>query len=715
MPRMDLLALSVEDLTVLSNRGIVKRAQQEAEGGQFTCILEEDAAGDVIARWSDEVVCELAAVSTLANARCSCPANGLCRHLVRTVFAYQRWQTSRPLDTPTPEILVTGQPWNPGAIGDAALERIFAKKTLALARKLFEEGQVLELVRTAKPTARNHSLGTHLRFLVPHDPRYTHCDCSEPAPCSHVPLAVWAFRELPPERLSGIVSTRQIRLTTPTELLDEIETALAELAHYGLANLPSPLLDRLRRLETRCRTAGLIWPAEILAEMLILHDAYSRHDARFTPLRLAELLAELCIRMDAIRNDTGVAPQLFVRGAKSDRQAEIGSARMVGLGCGVEIHRTGVRLSSYMQDTDTGVVVAVQRDFQNRQSAPTGTTPDAELPPFWQLAQASVLRGGSLASLGGGQLLVKGGKRSPNHEFIFGRAAVNINPQSYQWETLRPPALVEGFDEVVARLSTLPPAPLRPRRLAEDFFLCPILHPFNSSRTQDGEEGAVRGVEGARFVAHEQSIQALLRDPQGGTAQLHHPYTSRGAAGADALLTTLVTRGEEVVFVAGRMHLRGGELRVEPVSLVIESQGRRTLLQPWIDRYPPAREASITTGADSDSLTAGLEREEEGEGVGFEEGSTVAPDPVGFCWNPLMEDIGELLLVGLDRVDDTLLRRWRTHLRDTEALGFVRLTLPLQRLTDGMAARQSTVHRDSTATYRALTEIACGLLLIQAV
>lgn len=400
---------------------------------------------------------------------------------------------------------------------------------------------------------------------------------------------------------------------------------------------------------------------------------------------------------------------------------------MVGLGCGVEIHRAGVRLSSYMQDTDTGVVVAVQRDFQNRQNAPAGAAPDTELPPFWQLAQASVLRGGNLASLGAGQLLVQGGKRSPNHAFTVGRAAVNINPQPYQWETLRPPALVEGFHEVAARLSALPPAPLRPRRLAEDLFICPI-------------HGAGQGVVGARFVPHEQSIQALLRDPQGGTALLHHPYTSRGAAGADALLTILMLaeqseqgkQKEEVAFVAGRMHLRGGELRVEPVSLVIESQGRRTLLQPWIDRHPPSRTPSTTPLADTDSSAAppvtdfetdfetGLETDfETNFETNFEtkiEGKgTLTPDPVGFCWNPLMEDIGELLLVGLNRADDTLLRRWRTNLRDAEALGFVRLSLPIRRLTEGITARQSTLHWDSTTTYRALTETACGLLLIQTV
>src|SRR6185436_12343701 len=72
MARADLLALEPEDLAVLSNRGIVKRAQAELDSGDYTCeVREEDGAVSV--KWSDDVECHIPAGKGLADGRCSCP------------------------------------------------------------------------------------------------------------------------------------------------------------------------------------------------------------------------------------------------------------------------------------------------------------------------------------------------------------------------------------------------------------------------------------------------------------------------------------------------------------------------------------------------------------------------------------------------------------------------------------------------------------------
>ena len=96
MPRADLLALSLDDLTALTNRGTVKRAQRELEAKECTGTLEETDAGDVTAEWSDGVECRLPAGGVVRDGRCSCAAVGLCRHLIRTVLFYQQQQASRP-------------------------------------------------------------------------------------------------------------------------------------------------------------------------------------------------------------------------------------------------------------------------------------------------------------------------------------------------------------------------------------------------------------------------------------------------------------------------------------------------------------------------------------------------------------------------------------------------------------------------------------------
>ena len=89
MPRPDLMALSPDDLAVLTNRGTVKRAQRELESGEIRGELDEATDGEVSARWSDGVECRLPPGKVIGEGRCTCPATELCRHLIRTVLAYQ--------------------------------------------------------------------------------------------------------------------------------------------------------------------------------------------------------------------------------------------------------------------------------------------------------------------------------------------------------------------------------------------------------------------------------------------------------------------------------------------------------------------------------------------------------------------------------------------------------------------------------------------------
>ena len=88
--RTDLLALTPDDLAALTNRGTVKRAQRELDETEVTGTVAEDAAGAVTATWSDGPACTIAAGSALRDGRCTCASATLCRHLVRTVLAYQK-------------------------------------------------------------------------------------------------------------------------------------------------------------------------------------------------------------------------------------------------------------------------------------------------------------------------------------------------------------------------------------------------------------------------------------------------------------------------------------------------------------------------------------------------------------------------------------------------------------------------------------------------
>jgi hypothetical protein len=94
MPRADLLSLTTDDLVILSNRGLVRRAQQELQSGEVTFELREDDTGTVAVRWSDGAECVLPAQRVIGDGRCNCAAVTICRHLIRSVLAYQQMAAS---------------------------------------------------------------------------------------------------------------------------------------------------------------------------------------------------------------------------------------------------------------------------------------------------------------------------------------------------------------------------------------------------------------------------------------------------------------------------------------------------------------------------------------------------------------------------------------------------------------------------------------------
>jgi hypothetical protein len=635
MPRADLLALTHDDLAALTNRGTVKRAERELQ--EVTCDIHEEADGTISFSWSDGVRCTFAGKKVVAQGTCTCPATEMCRHLVRSVLAYQK-HTAAHADAAAPP-----QSWNPGDVTDEDLARLFKPAVLTRARERFARGVLVELVRGSKPSAYFHDPPCLLRLTVPADVRYAQCDCAEPAPCSHVPLAVWAFRRLDPNAESGMIATETAPPPIPGELLDEAEETLAEWAEVGLAGAGGAWKDLLARLEKRCRIEGLIWPAEILHELGQQLERYVQRDALFEPLRVVELVGEFLIRADAIRRPTGAVPQLFVRGSASDQALEIASARYIGLGCGVTFRKRLVELAAYLQDADSGSVVAVTRAFPD---------PDGEEPrSLTRLGETPVVKGAHMRQLGAGQLLVQGGKRSADHRLIVGRARANVNPQNYAWEKLRSPLFAETFGEVQARLALLPPAALRPRRVADHIHVCGI------TRAEDTHFDVIR-----------QCVEARLIDAAGQSAVLEHPFTSRSAEGTELLLERLTASPERVRFVAGMVEARQHGLLIRPTCVIFQDGETRSAVQPWVDRYS----RPVSTAAPAVTTVP----------------AEVRPvDELGDYLREVHQFLAEVFLTGLTRSDTRMARALRQTADRGDALGFAHIHHPLKRLADALELR----------------------------
>ncbi|MBC7880409.1 MAG: hypothetical protein H7Y37_03685 [Anaerolineae bacterium] len=654
MPRSDLVSLTADDLAELANRGLLKRAQKELEVQPPTYGVEESADQTVIVRWNDAAVCTLPPSTVLSDRQCTCSATSICRHLVGAVLAYQQWITT---ETPLSAVATS---WNPGQIADSQLDIYFKKSALSQIRQQYSFGQVIELLRSTKPMARFHTLAHTVRFLVPEDLRYTRCDCTETAPCRHVPMAIWAFRELAEEKTSGLVETG-VPPAIPENLLADLETGLATLLEVGFASLSSAPVARLRRLETQCRTAYLIWPAEILAELSHEYERYNQRDARFSAAQAVEHIAELCMRIDAITNQPENLPQLFVRGSQTDRVSEVGSARLIGLGCGVVKRHRSVRVINYLQDSASGEVIVIARDF-----------PDGENPrSFAELARTPVLKGATFAALGSGQALIKGGKRTPDHQFLPGRAPATLNPQSFTWEQLKAPVLVENLEELQLHLSTLPPKALRPRRLGENFHVLPVV-----------------SIESLEFSTIDQVVRSQCKDREGHCFWLHHPFTSRSRSGTEALMQHLAESAPR--FIAGLVSLGANGIIVEPTALIFEQDQKRIMLQPWIHESKSTATATEITS------------------------STLPTNPLKQFNEKLADGLCEILINGFERTDTRTLRQWQEILSMATALGFLRLSDELNILFKAIEAKQHILRWDSQVAVSSYLRTAVVLQLLNA-
>ncbi len=626
--RQDLLVLTAEDLATISNRGTVKRATKELSKGNVQVEIEELEGNGLRFTWSDDVICTFAQDVVVKDAECTCPATGMCRHIIRSVLSYQEWAvehtSSGPEATqgedapPTEEIISADElkPWNPGDFTDEQIAKEFNATKLRKARKMYRDGLVTELLRSTKPQARFHKLGHTLRFQVPNDFRYSRCDCAEEAPCIHVPLAIWAFRELNSEQRAGFVTTAASEEPRADDLLDATEDKLVELLQHGFTGTPKAAFDRFKQLEHQLHETEFVWPATILQDIRQQYDYYSDHDARFSPIYVADLIGEFLIRSDALRADDVPIPRLFIRGSVDDTKSKLGQTRLVGLGCTVIHRKRSVIIQALLQDSATGKVMALGNEFKNPED-------DAVIPPsFSELGKKLLVKGRDIASLGSGQLVLKKADLHPDHHIELGRSPASAYPQNFAWEQLPSPVFVEDFDEVRARLATLPPASLRPRRVGEDFHVVPIAK-----------------VENASFSVRDQAVIATLVDQLGNTAHLQHPYTNRNRSGTERLLANLTRNPEQICFVAGNMHVGAHGLVIQPTAVVFKSEDdpdNRYMIQPWIDEFGE-REASDT-----------------------QLGNARPPlDPIDVFRSELANALGELFLLGLNHVDSNVYAQWK--------------------------------------------------------
>lgn len=684
MPRNDLLALADEDLVALTNRGTVKRARKELDSQTLTSDIDD--ADDLIVTWSDGITCTFPAEKTIHDAVCSSGVDGISRHIVRSVLAYQLWAKSEKRSSATASVrpanagdanagdanagdaneneAITPEPdtespnsWDPGEISDEALTSHFRAASVTRARKQFENGVLVELTRGSKPSARFLHQHCTIRFPVPGDIRYARGDCVDSALPTWASMAVWAFRELPSDRTAGLLSLGQVVSDVPKEVLDEVLPLLNQWQFEGIANLPPVWLTKWLRLEKRVRKEGLVWPAELMTEIASQHQLYRESDARFSPLQTTRLLGELIARLRAIANPRTELPQSLVRGNLGDVATQLRQGRLVGLGLEIFPDEHQDTIAAYFQDSESGTAAVIRRTLT--------TDAESDPPAFERLTMYPISRSTSIATASFSQLMVAKGKRSPSDELILPRGSGNLamNPQSFQWEQLLPPLLVDDFVACRERLEMLPPDFLRPRRLTENLQVFPI-----------------REITEVTFDSVSQLLRANVEDRRGEIARIEVPFYTRGAVAFADFQETLSKHASAACFLSGRVELFHGGLVIQPLAVVFDVQGERFAACPH------------SQSRDVESANTTTPTSQEADDV----------DPIQSFVEELQHGLADLLVTGLADADEARVHELR---RAASRLGFSNVNTLLKELGNDLQQRNHDRRWKATTAHQSLRQL----------
>ncbi|MCK1809094.1 MULTISPECIES: hypothetical protein [unclassified Micromonospora] len=584
MTRDDLIALTPDVLAALSNRGLVKRATKEVDAGERP-VLTEDADGAVRAAYPDGVTVTLPVGGGLAAGICSCPAPGVCRHLLAVVLTYQRTHADAPgrevaPDQPAapdrqavpghdaasshdaePGHDVTpglddagsgGEPWrwSPGDVTDEELAAAIGAPAQAAAKRRLRRGYTAVVHRpdAADPVPRVELPTGTVRFLVPRQIGYARGDAADDGGES-IALAVWACRAADrehPDRPEAQVRVGGPATVTDHPALDAAVALAADVLLTGVAHLGSGVDARLAAARRDLDAAGLRWPLLAVEDLAGQLEAYAARGARYRPETLADLLAELPARRRAVVN-AGATPPERVLGTHEPAETPLRRVRLTGLGARVRSSGGEVGVDVVLAHPAAVSVLVLRRAYPV-----TGDDP----PTGRELAGRRIT-GATLGALAGGNVVSESAVRSAAHQLRFaaGRLArTTVTPGAGDWSGLPPGLLARDPDALAAELAGRPPRLLRPRTAAESVRVLAL--------------GEVRAIG---YAAGEQRLHATVTGVDGGTATVTATHHAAAPGALDALAAALDGTHGPPRYVSGTVRRGADGLVVEPLAVVADT------------------------------------------------------------------------------------------------------------------------------------------------
>ena len=577
--RDDLLHLTPEALTQLTNAGLVKRAVRELAAG-YRPAIELDEKQTLHARFDDAITCEWPRGSAIQNVRCTCGAAGVCRHRLIAVLAY-REASAASADAQTPPAPMR----DVASVTDEDLARVIPAALLQAAERTRRDGIAIDLRRrgdgsSGEPCDTARLPSATVRFWAGGAIEAARCDCVAATACEHVALGVWAFREAQAAHAGDAVVTVRLGPPGAAHALDPqpFRAAVRVLLEHGVLQGAGALAQGLTA--ARAASADAAWLALLVADLETWAAAYAQRSALYDAADGVDLIAELALRLSA-----GPLPGRAgsVLGVGQAGETALDRLRLMGLGARTQ--RDGERrvTTLMLADVDTGTRLVLRHDWKVPER---GEADEARL-----RAAERVAPGVLLEAIAQGQVLAQQAVRRADGSVRLGRARSSQNsvlPQAGDWAMLGAPLRFTSVAALRSELLAHPNAALEPRHAARRHVV------FSPQR-----------VDAVHYDANEQSLIALLRDADDEALLLERTHERHAPHALDAIASALSDRHGALRHVAGTLAWRDGVPCLEPWALACD----RLVVPDFASSSGALADVTLGRAADAaaDGVTRGLD------------------------------------------------------------------------------------------------------------
>jgi len=242
--------LDDDALSALANRGLVRRARKDLETRTPTRVGEQ---GEKLTLEVEG--CNVLLTERPGEARCSCPAKGICRHILCAIMFVAAAGSSPPVAPANPDAELS-------ALEGEVVRKWAGKALFDRAERELANGLGVEFRRTRVLVARISELNVECSFVPGSGLEGMLCDCHAPRVCLHRVVAVLAWQiehgvKEPPTLATDALLASNEAPRTRDEVRASVIAVTEELVAHGLSTLNPAMIGRLRTLATSAHGVDL--------------------------------------------------------------------------------------------------------------------------------------------------------------------------------------------------------------------------------------------------------------------------------------------------------------------------------------------------------------------------------------------------------------------------------------------------------------------------